>query len=430
MQEENYTLLKALEDISSTKKRLKIEIPAGPIEAEIRKGLIDAQKKAKFPGFRQGKAPMTLVEKKFSKDVEAEVLEKIVSEYYLKAVKEADIKPVSRPAVEESIDYKRNADLNMTLTVEVIPQIENLAYENIPIKNVPVEIKDEEVDTVVCNLAEEKATYETSDGPIQTGDLVTIDYTVREDNALVKDVVLKVGSGPYPKEFFDGLQGGKKDEELEIEAAFPEGMQSPYAGKKLIFVIRIREIKKKTLPALDDEFAKDIGLENLEQVKERVRENLLNAKNGQAEKAMQREILDKLLDAHQFEIPESMLNHELAGIISEMRASGKDDRSDEALIEEFRSAAEKNVRATLLMEMIGEKEGTAVSEDEVREEIAGMAHRFRLTPENIIKYYVTKHGSLEGLRHSLFERKVLALLLAKAKIEKGAEAEPKGEIIQ
>ena len=308
----------------------------------------------------------------------------------------------------------------MTMTVEVVPQIENLIYENISVKHVPVEITDEEVDTVMSNLADERATYEASDGPIQAGDLVTIDYTVREDNSLVKDVVLKVGSGPYPKEFFDGLQGSKKDEEIEIEAVFPEGMQSPYAGKKHTFIIRIREVKKKTLPALDDEFAKDIGLENLEQVKERVKGNLLNVKNGQAEKAMQREILDKLLDAHQFEIPESMLNHELAGIISEMRASGKDDRSDEALLEELRPGAEKSVKASLLMEMIGEKEGTAVSEDEVREEIAAMAQRFRITPENIIKYYVTRDGSLEGLRHSLFERKVLALLFAKAKIEKGA----------
>ena len=416
-------MLKSLEDISSTKKRLKIEIPADSIEAEIRKGLVDAQKKAKFPGFRQGKAPMTMVEKKFSKDIESEVLEKIVSEYYLQAVKEADIKPVSRPSLEESFDFKRNSDLSMTMTVEVVPQIENLTYENITVKNVPVEITDGEVETVMSNLADERATYEASDGPVETGDLVTIDYTVREDNSLVKDVVLKVGSGPYPKEFFDGLQGSRKDDEIEIEATFPEGIQSPYAGKKHTFVIGIREVKKKTLPPLDDEFAKDIGLENLEQVKERVRGNLLNAKNGQAEKAMQRELLDKLLDSHQFDIPESMLNHELAGIISEIRASGKEDRSDEALTEELRPGAEKSVKASLLMQMIGEKEGTAVSEDDVREEIASMAQRFRITPENVIKYYVARDGSLEGLRHSLFERKVLALLLAKAKIE----AEPKGE---
>jgi trigger factor len=414
-------LLKALEDISSTKKRLKIEIPAESIEAEIRKGLLDAQKKAKFPGFRQGKAPMTMVEKKFSKDIEAEVLEKIVPEFYFQAVKEADIKPVSQPSVEKSFDYARNADLSMTVVVDVMPRIDNFVYDDIPVKSVPVEVKDDEVETVLCNLAEERAAYETSDGPIKQGDLVTIDYTVKEDNTQVKDVVLKVGSGPYPKEFFDGLVGSSKDAEVEIEATFPEGMQSPYAGGKHSFSVKIREVKKQTLPALDDEFAKDLGLENLQQAREKVRENILSAKNEKAGRAMQRQALDKLLETYQFEVPESMLQHELSGIIGEIRASGKDERSDEALTEEFKPAAEKSVKAGLLLKMIGEKEGVSVAEDEIRQEIASMSQKFRLAPENIIKYYVAKDGSLEGLRHTLFEKKVLALLLTKVKIEKESQ---------
>ena len=311
MQKENYTLLKALEDITSTKKRLRIEIPADSIEAEIRKGLMDAQRKAKFPGFRPGKAPMTLVEKKFSKDIEAEVLEKMVPEYYVQAVREADIKPVSQPSIEQSFDFMRNSDLSMTLIVEVMPRIDNFVYENIPVQSEPVEVKDDEVDTVLCNLAEERATYEASDAAIQSGDLVTIDYTSKEDNSSVKDAVLKVGSGPYPKEFFDGLVGSRKDDVVEIEATFPEDMQSPYSGKKQAFITTIREVKKQDLPALDDEFAKDIGLESLEQVKEKVRGNILNSKKGHADRTMQREALDKLLETYQFEAPESMVNHEL-----------------------------------------------------------------------------------------------------------------------
>ncbi|MBF0558551.1 MAG: trigger factor [Nitrospirae bacterium] len=415
-------MLKAVEDISSTKKRLKIEIPADSIEAEIKKGLIDAQKKATFPGFRQGKAPMSLVEKKFGRDIEAEVLERIVPEYYMQAVKEADLKPVTRPAVEESPDFRRNSDLSMTMTVEVMPKIENLSYENIAVKNVPAEVSDEEVQNVLKGLAEERATYEASDGPIQTGDLVTLDYSVKGEDTTNKDVVLKIGSGPYPKEFFDGIIGRIKDEEFEVEAAFPDDMQSPHAGKKPVFVITVREVKKQSVPALDEDFAKDIGLESLQQVRDRVRENVLNAKNKKAENEMQRELLDKLLETHVFEVPGSMLNQELDGYISEIRAAGKDDRSDEALIEEFRPGAEKSVRAALLMQVIGEKENVSVSEEEVRNEIAAMSQRFRLTPENIIKYYVSKDGSLEGLRHSIFERKVLALLLTKAKIEKGDNA--------
>jgi len=410
-------LLKAVEDISSTKKRLKIEIPADSIEAEIRKGLIDAQKKASFPGFRQGKAPLLLVEKKYGRDIEAEVLERMTREYYLLAVKEADIKPVARPFVEEAPEFRRNSELSMTMTVDVMPKIEALSYENITVKNVPVEITDEEVLALMKNLAEERATYESSFDPVEAGDMVTIDYVVKGEETTAKDVVLKIGSGPYPKEFFDGIIGRRKDERIEIEAVFPDDMQLPYAGKKTSFVISITEVKKQSVPALDEEFAKDIGLESLEQVREKVRENVLNAKKRKAENDMQREILDKLLGNHVFDIPESLLNHELNGILSDVRASGKEERSDEVLMEKFRPDAERSVKTSLLLQMIGEKENVNVAEEEVRNEIAAMSYRFRLTPENIIKYYVTRDGSLEGLRHSVFERKVLALLLSKANIE-------------
>jgi len=415
-------LLKSVEDISSTKKRLKIEVPAEAIESEIKKGLGEAQKKARIPGFRPGKAPMHLIEKKFGKDIEADVLEKIIPEFYLKAVKEADVTPVSRPVVEDSFDFKRNEPLSMTVAVEVRPKVENLNYEGVTVKGVSVEVKDDEIDTVLNRLAEEKATYESADEAVNQGDLVTIDYTVREageDNTVARDVVLKVGSGPYPQEFFDGLAGKKKDEEFTVEASFPEDSQSPFAGKRPKFEIKIKDIKRRSLPAIDDELAKDLGFENIGLLKDKVRENILSSKNREAERARQREILDKLIESHSFDVPESLLNAEIGGIISEIRAAGKDERTDEAIKEELMPHAEKSVKASILLELIGEKEGITVSDDDVKEELLDMAQKYYVSPDNIIKYYMAKDGSLEGLKHSVFEKKVLNFLLNKAKIEKG-----------
>ncbi len=415
-------MLKSVEDISSTKKRLKIEVPAEAIESEIKKGLGEAQKKARIPGFRPGKAPMHLIEKKFGKDIEADVLEKIIPEFYLKAVKEADVTPVSRPVVEDSFDFKRNEPLSMTVAVEVRPKVENLNYEGVTVKGVSVEVKDDEIDTVLNRLAEEKATYESADEAVNQGDLVTIDYTVREageDNTVARDVVLKVGSGPYPQEFFDGLAGKKKDEEFTVEASFPEDSQSPFAGKRPKFEIKIKDIKRRSLPAIDDELAKDLGFENIGLLKDKVRENILSSKNREAERAGQREILDKLIESHSFDVPESLLNAEIGGIISEIRAAGKDERTDEAIKEELMPHAEKSVKASILLELIGEKEGITVSDDDVKEELLDMAQKYYVSPDNIIKYYMAKDGSLEGLKHSVFEKKVLNFLLNKAKIEKG-----------
>ena len=419
-------MLKALEDVSSTKKRLKIEIPAETIEAEIKKGLAAVQKNSRIPGFRPGKAPMSLIEKKFGKSVEADVLEKLVPESYMEALKEADVRPVSEPVMEESFDFKRNAPLAMTVTVDVRPKVENLRYEGIQVKDIPIEVTDEEIESVLKNLAEERATYEAVDEAAQPGDLVTIDYTVKspEENArwdsTAKDVVLKIGSGPYPQEFFDGLTGRRKDDEFEFEAAFPEDMQSPFAGKKPKFEIKVKDVKRRNVSAIDDEFAKDLGHENVAVLREKVKENIIAVKNREAERVKQKELLDKLLETHQFEAPESLVTAEVQGALESVKSSGKETRPDEELRAEMRPHAEKGVRASILLELIGEKEGVTVKEEDMKEEIINIAQRYYISPENVIKYYVAKDGSLEGLKRGVFERKVLNFLLGKAKTEKEA----------
>lgn len=416
-------MLKACEDISSTKKRLKIEVPAETIEAEFKKALQNVQKKVKLPGFRPGKAPMTLIEKRYGKDAEAEVLDKLIPEHYVKALKEADIMPVSKPEMEEHIDFQRNAPLSMTIVVEVRPKIENLSYEGIPVKGIAVEVKEEEVNAVISNLAEEKATYESVDEATGDGDLVTVDYTAKESEdgepSVAKDVVFKIGSGPYPAEFFEGLKGRKKDDDCEITASFPEDSKTPFPGKTPKFNVKIKDVKRRNIPEIDDEFAKDLGLESLQILKERVTENLLASKNREADMIKQKELMDKLLDSHRFDVPEGLLNSEIGGIIRDIRSSGKDDRADEILSQEIRPDAEKRVRASLLLEIIGEKEAINVTEDELKREVVSLAQRFYTPPENVVKFYVERDGSLEGLKHTVFEKKVLNFLLGKAAIVEG-----------
>lgn len=410
-------MLKALEDISSTKKRLKIEIPAEAIESEIIKRIKEAQKNAKIPGFRPGRAPMHIIEKKFGKDIEAEVLERVISEHYLNAIKEADIKPVSGPVVEKFFDFKRKEPISVTISVEVRPKIESLNYENIVVKDINVEVNDEEVDAVLERLAEEKATYEPVDDAIREGDLVTIDY-IAEGNAS-RDVVLKVGSGNYPQEFFDGIIGRKKDEKFALEATFPEDSHLPFAGKRIKFEVEIKDIKRRNIAAIDDEFAKDMGLENIGQLKDKIKENILASKNIDAESTKQAEIFNKLVESHSFDIPEVMLNAEIKGILGEIRAAGNDKRTDEEIMKDIMPLAEKRIRGSIILELIGEKEGIRVSDEDVKEEILRIARKYYIHPDIVIKYYMARDGSLKGVERSVFEKKVLNFILSKAKIEKG-----------
>ncbi len=411
-------MLKSLEDVTTTQKRLKIEIPAETIESEIKKTLIDAQKRARIPGFRAGKTPMYLIEKKFGKDAEAEVLEKLIPEFYMKAVKEADIKPISSPVIKESYDFKRNEPFSMTIAVEVRPRVENLNYEGLTVREVTVDVTADEVDSILQRLAEERATYESVDAAAASGDLITIDYIVKDEDISANDVVLKIGSGPYPQEFFDAIIGKKKDEEFAVEASFPENLQTPFAGKRPNFELKIKDIKRRNIPAIDDEFAKDMGIENISSLKDKVRENMLASKNIEASRTKQKEILDKLIESHSFDLPESLLNAQINRMISEVRAASNDSRTDEEIKEEIRPHAEKSVKASILLELIGEKEGITVSDEEIKEDILRTAQMSYASPENIMKYYIARDGSLEGLKQSVFEKKMLRFLLDKAKAEK------------
>jgi trigger factor len=282
---------------------------------------------------------------------------------------------------------------------------------------VPIEITDSEIDDIIKNVAEEKGTFEAIDDVVASGDLVTVDYTT-EDGVETKDAVIKVGSGPYPREFFDALIGKEKGEEFSTEISFPEDSATQFAGKTPKFTMKIKDIKRRNIPAVDDELAKDIGVENLQGLRARVREDLLASKTAEADRKKQIAIIEKLLATHPFDAPEVMIDADLEKMIGEIRASGKATGTDEELAREYRPRAEKSAKVSILLDIIGEREGITVSEDEIKEEVLNFSRRYYISPENVIKYYVARDGSLEGVRNVIYEKKAMKALLDKAKIEK------------
>jgi trigger factor len=310
----------------------------------------------------------------------------------------------------------------MTLTVEVRPKIEDLSYDGIAVADMPQDVAGEEVDAALRRLAEEKASYESVDEPVAPGDLVTVDYTVADEGTITKDTVIKIGSGPYPPEFFDGLTGKRKDERADIEASFPDDSPTPFAGKRVRFDVTIKDVKRRDVPPHDDELAKDLGMETIDQLKEKVRENILASKARAEEGRKKRQILDALIEKHDVEVPEGVLNARIEGIIAEMRAKSNEERPDDALREEIRPDMEKSMKASIILELIAEREGIKVTDEDMKMEILTLSQAYYMTPENIMKYYMARDGSLEGLKRTLLERKTLDFLLGKAAIEKGEQS--------
>jgi trigger factor len=228
----------------------------------------------------------------------------------------------------------------------------------------------------------------------------------------------------FPEEFSRRLVGKKKGDEVAIETTFPDDHPSgKVAGKRLALTVAIKDIKKTHLPAVDDELAKDVGFQSLEEMKKHISEEIEKAKKNEVAKIQKAEILKKLVETHEFAVPESLVENEAAALASTVLANRRqqsaDDREAETLQQEMRPNAVRNVKASLLIEAVGKAQNVSVTDDEVKGAILSLAQRLSVSPENIMKFYISRDGSLDGLRNTLFEDKVLDLILSKAAIEKG-----------
>jgi trigger factor len=437
-------LTQSVEDISSTKKRIKIEIPPDIIEKEIVDYLEKLRQKTKIPGFREGKAPLHLIQKRFGKSIEAEVLEKIIPEYYVKALKEADLTPVTMPIFEDKLEYKRNNPLNISLTVEVMPKIENLDYSDLKISDIPLTVDESEIEEHLKRLQQHKAIYETAEKEIEKDDFVSFDYldceiVDEEISSTLKERVLKMGKELLSKDIEEKLMGKKKGDTIEFTNTLSElfGIKE-LAGKTIKIKILIKEVKKKVLPEIDDEFAKDLGFGSLAELKERIKENIYKTKKEYATKIQKAEILQKIVESHKFDVPETLVANELEALMiqegvlkenekisereninTEESEELKEDIKDRT--SELREKAMRNVRASIIIDAIGKKEGIVVSEEEINEKIHSIAERLSYRPEDIMRFYSAKDGSLEDLKRIIYQEKVLDSLLSKASIMKGED---------
>jgi trigger factor len=419
-------MLKAVEDISMTKKRLKIEIPAEVIEEEIRSSLEKLKTNSMIPGFRPGKAPLSIIEKRFGKRVEGEVLDKLIPRMYVEALGEAALTPLTTPVIEEGLNFKRNEPVSMTFTVEVMPKIETLKYEQLKVKDIPVTVSDSDIEDVLRRLREERATYEPSEGPIEKDDLIVFDYSVTGEEVEQKDQVFKVGGGSFPEDFSKKLLGKRKGEKCTIETEFPEDHKvQRFAGKHLAFQVILKDIKKMRLLESDEELTKDMGFESVEALRGHIKEEAIRAKQTEVMKIQKAEIVRQVVESHEFDPPESLIEQELNLLVTNtmiQRGIQQDDmtaKDTEMLKHEMRSRAVWNVKVSLLIDSIGQKENVKVTDDEVKNTINSISQTLSTTPENVKKLYISRDGSLEGLKHTIYQDKVLALILTKAVFEKG-----------
>jgi trigger factor len=418
-----------VEDISTVKKKLSIEILPDAVTKEMDKAIADVAKKAKIPGFRPGKAPKNIVEKHYGDEVRSEVMQRLVTESYLQALQEHNLNPVDMPQIENVSPLAKGSSLTFTATVEVRPHIELGVYDGIEVKEENITVSDEEVNQTLDRLRDMYAQLEVVEGrPLEKEDTAIIDFEgFREgkpiEGAKAADYMLSLGSNSLIPGFEEQLVGMNRGETREIKVTFPADYNNKdLAGKAAAFTVTLKEIKKKVLPELNDEFAKDIGNNaTVAELKEGIKKDIeVRKKNDQAS-AQREALLSKLVDSHSFDVPPGMVERELQSMArsqaTRLARRGVDVNSfDYAKFrDENRGLADKRARGILLLDVIAEKEKLEVTDQEVNSALAVMARSAGQTVDAIKKYYESLDGGLDNLRASLVREKALGLLLSRAK---------------
>jgi trigger factor len=420
-----------VEEISAIKKKVSVEIPEDQVSQEINSFYVDLGKKAKIKGFRPGKVPRNILERYFKDYVKAEVIQKLIQETYPQALSETNLQPVSPPMIDPG-EFEGGKSFQYSVVIEVKPDIKLEGYTGLKIEGKKEEVKEEEIQDRLKALQNLHANLKTVSEvrAIQKGDYVIIDYEASLDGKPLEggkavDFTVEVGSGQFIPAFEEKLIGIKPEGESDIEVSFPEdyGYQK-WAGKTISFHVKIKEIKEKILPPLDDEFAKDLGdYSSFEELKTKLRGEIEKEKELALERQLKDQMLDQLLAANPFEVPGSLVEGQTKTLISDMKlrlaAQGLELKNlgvtEEKLQEDYKAAAEKQVRTFLILEKIAGQEGISVTDEEadnrLREISEGMRQKF-----DVVKRYYEKNDLLPEVKMGIIRDKTLNFLLEKANL--------------
>jgi trigger factor len=418
-------------EASTCKKELVIEIPAEVVRQEAQAVAGEYARKARIPGFRPGHAPTSLVQRRFRDDIRSEVVQTLLPRFFRDTVKEQKWSVVGQPRFEE-LKFEDDQPLTCKATFEVLPEFALQEYKGLEVEEEQPAVTEADVDEAVERERQRAATFEVvTDRPAAVGDYLTVSYSGRflkptESRPIeADDVTVHLGGEETVPAFTQNLLGAKPGEVREFQATYAEGYpQKSLAGSTVSYRVEVQSIKKKVVPPADDDLAKSVSeLATLEEFRGKLRADLMERAKRRVEVATRQKLLEALLRAHDFPVPEALVEaqveRKLELTISRLLAQGIDPRQTAVdwhkVREEARPDAEKEVRASLVLGKIAEAEKIDVSEAEVDEVIREMAQERREAPA-ALKTRLTREGNLDRLKSTRCNQKALDFIYQNAKI--------------
>jgi len=429
-----------VEKLADLTRKMTITLPAADVQKELKEAYDKVQQDVKLKGFRRGKVPRSVILKNFQQKVEAEVAEKLVQDTYFTAIEQEKIDPVVHPEISEP-RFKDDGTFSYVAMIDTKPEFELQSYKGLEVEKPVVTVSDEEVAAELESLRVEMAPLRSVENrPVVKGDIVVVDFQGYHNDKPMKEVKnenysIDVGSGRISPEFEEKLVGMQLGEEASHEVDFAAKYPNPVlAGKKVIFKVKVKDIKERMLPELDDEFAKDVGSEyaTLEELKAAIHDRLMKSKNEKADGDLTDRIMHKLLDNHTFPVPIRLVRFEVEEMIKatvkSLEQNGLDLESAginrAELAERNRPIAEKRVRGDFILKKIAEVESIKVNEEDMDRGFKRIGDQYNMPVAQVKQYFGGSRDDLLPFVNELLNEKILAFLRAEAKLVDALVSEP------
>jgi trigger factor len=412
-------------------QKVEVEVAASRVDKAFEMAYKDLAKTSQLKGFRRGKAPRSVLTRIYGAQVAEQLEQSLIQETIADAMETAEVEAVAPPAVDSSPPTP-GAAFTYIAHVEVRPPIELPELDGLPGKRPAADVTDEEIEKELENLRERNApVVEEPEGTeAENGHILSVDFVGKVGGEVFeggtgRDVEIELGAGRFIPGFEEQLVGARADDDLEVNVTFPDEYQAEeLAGKEASFAVHVAEVKKKQLPELDDEFAKDLGdFETLADLRERVTNDLREAKERNAKNGLYRSLLDELVERTEFDVPHGMIDRQLQRRVDNMHRQMQGQMDHDTLHQEldrmrdqWRPIAEREVREQLLIEAVAKEKDISASEDEISERIERMAQEQGVDGDTLQK--ALGDGVAESLAEGqVRDEKTLDFLVAVAKVE-------------
>ena len=413
----------------SVKREISVEIPADEVARETEVIIQKYQKVARLPGFRAGHVPASIIKQRFGEEVKSDVVEALVPKYFRREAEKQGLMPVSQPRVTD-LHIHDSEPLRFKASFEVMPEIPVEGYKELRADKPEIVVSDEEVEQALDNVREQHATFTSLEGrPLADGDFAQAsldgrpkDAQARKDANPVRmdEVLVEIGGKNTMPEFTEHLHGASAGEERTFDVTYAQDASDKrLAGKTFSYTVKIHAIKQKSLPELNDEFAKELGeFTSLDAVKKQIRENMEAEKRHTAEHEAKEKLVAELVKRNEFEVPESLVERQIdlrleRGLRALAAQGMKMEDMKKMDLPRLRSGqreqALQDVKSSLLMERIAELEKITVSDDELNQEVEALAKQTKQTPETV-RARLTQDGGLDRIRNRIRSEKALNFL--------------------